>query len=226
MQTLIHTPTPNLQQSLDFYARLGYTVLSAANPTLVSDGKAIIEINPDRTARAGLKLYRESWSDVLPALGAITNLVHFEGGVLVSDASGVWIYLVDGPAPASVADAALAPSTLGNFMGLSLEATDVARSRAIYEALGFTLNPNPYMVQVISPDGLGIALMEPLGCPHLYFNPSLTYFNGKANLEVIAKVRAAGIPITEEITVFNAEGVVDNIILRDPGGYGFFVFSD
>jgi len=54
----------------------------------------------------------------------------------------------------------------------------------------------------------------------------LTYFNGKQNLEVIEKIRNNAIPITEEITHFNKEGIVDNIIIRDPGGYGFFIFSD
>ena len=44
-------------------------------------------------------------------------------------------------------------------------------------------------------------------CPHLFFNPSLTYFNGKeGNPKVITAVRDAGIPITEEITHFNREG--------------------
>ena len=45
-------------------------------------------------------------------------------------------------------------------------------------------------------------------------------------MEVIGKVRELGIPIAEEITHFNKEGLVDNIIIRDPGGYGFFIFSD
>ena len=58
------------------------------------------------------------------------------------------------------------------------------------------------------------------------YNPSLTYFNGGKNLPVIAAIREAGIPITEEITHFNEDGIVDNVILRDPGGYGFYIFND
>ena len=52
------------------------------------------------------------------------------------------------------------------------------------------------------------------------------YFNGKNNLEIIEKIRSEGIEFTQEITEFNKEGIVDNVILRDPGGYGFFLFSD
>jgi len=73
---------------------------------------------------------------------------------------------------------------------------------------------------------MAVSFMQPNSCPHLFFNPSMTYFNGKNNLPIIAKIREAGIPITEEITHFNQEGIVDNIIIRDPGGYGFFIFSD
>ena len=58
------------------------------------------------------------------------------------------------------------------------------------------------------------------------YNPSLTYFNGGKNLPVNAAIREAGIPITEEITHFNEDGIVDNVILRDPGGYGFYIFND
>jgi hypothetical protein len=68
--------------------------------------------------------------------------------------------------------------------------------------------------------------MKPLTCLHLFFNPSLTYFNGGNNLAVIENIRKLGIPITEEITHFNKDGIVDNIIIRDPGGFGFFVFND
>lgn len=46
------------------------------------------------------------------------------------------------------------------------------------------------------------------------------------NLAVIKKIRELNIPIVEEISTFNKEGIVDNIIIRDPGGYGFFIFSD
>ena len=68
--------------------------------------------------------------------------------------------------------------------------------------------------------------MGPCCCPHLFFNPSLTYFNGGQNLPVIKAIREAGIPIAEEITHFNEEGVVDNVVLRDPGGLGMFIFND
>ena len=74
--------------------------------------------------------------------------------------------------------------------------------------------------------GLNVSFMVPNVCPHLFFNPSFTYFNSGKNPEIIAKLREAKVPIKEEITLFNPNGEVDNVILQDPGGFGFFVFND
>ena len=49
-----------MAQSTDFYTRLGFRKVSDAIPVLFSEGKALVEINPDRFARAGIKLYKKS----------------------------------------------------------------------------------------------------------------------------------------------------------------------
>ena len=54
----------------------------------------------------------------------------------------------------------------------------------------------------------------------------MTYFNGGKNLPNIGKMREAGIEFAEEITHFSSDGVADNVIIRDPGGLGFFIFND
>lgn len=228
MQTIIQTPTPNLQKSLDFYKRLNFTILSDENPTLVSDGKVIIEINPDRKARAALKLYNSDWSEIIDGLKEYSKVVTVENGYLLSDASGLWIYLLNGEIP-EYDLSNVSPSTLGNSMGMSLEVIDVERSLAIYSILGFKITmggtEQGWMV-IAHSSGAAVSLMLPNACPHLFHNPSLTYFNGKNNLNIIEKIRQSGVEITEEITVFNKKNIVDNIILRDAGGLGFFVFSD
>ena len=68
MQTLVHTPTSKLANSIEFYSKLNFKMLSEKEPTLFSDGKVIIEINPHREARAGLKLFKTSWSDEVKKL--------------------------------------------------------------------------------------------------------------------------------------------------------------
>ena len=196
---------------------------------LDEDGNAIIEINPDRFARAGVKFYKNNWDSTIEQLQKITKVSPIENGYLLSDQSGVWIYLMKSNSTVKFDLSAVENSTLGNFAGLSLETTDIQKSIAIWEILGFSKTMGSIeqgWVAYENQDKMGVSFMQPNSCPHLFFNPSLTYFNGKDNLSIIEKIRTAGISITEEITHFNKEGIVDNIIIRDPGGYGFFIFSD
>ncbi|MBK8340962.1 MAG: hypothetical protein IPK99_13610 [Flavobacteriales bacterium] len=228
MKALIHTPTNDLQQSIDFYTRSGFTRVSE-NPVLFSDGKAVIEIDPVRHARAGVRCYMNDHSNLFAKLGGAVKPIPITGGHVLSDPSGVWVYVMDGEAP-QLNIATASASLFGNFAGLSLESTDVARSVAFWSAFGLETQAGGAGQGWVSLGMEGwppVSIMAPLNCPHLFFNPSLTYFNGKeGNPKVIANVRKAGIPITEEITHFNKEGLVDNIIVRDPGGLGFFLFND
>lgn len=229
MNTILQTPTNNLSQSLDFYTKLNFRVLSKENPTLVSDGNAVIEINPDRFARAGVKLYKSDWSSIAKQLKEKTNVLSIKDGYLLSDQSGVWIYLMESNSTIKFNLGEYENSSLGNFAGLSLETTDIQKSIEVWEILGFSKTMGSIeqgWVAYENQDKMGVSFMQPNSCPHLFFNPSMTYFNGKNNLTVIAKIREAGIPIAEEITHFNKKGIVDNVIIRDPGGYGFFIFSD
>src|SRR5690606_22019475 len=119
-------------------------------------------------------------------------------------------------------------SVLGNYAGICLELIEISKAASIYEAIGFKLTAGSAEsgFASYSLDEFVVTLMKPLMCPHLFFNPSMTYFNGKINNPIIIeKVRQLGIPITEEITHFNKEGIVDNIIIRDPGGFGIFVYN-
>lgn len=229
MNSIIHTPTNNLAESLDFYSKLGFSKLPYTDLELVSDGKALIEINPDRFARAGVKLFNESWEAIVEKIEQFTNVLRIESGYLFSDPSGIWIYLIEAREELSLDMSAVSTSVLGNYAGISLESTSINTSFHLWKLLGFNEQEGDIeqgWVTLRNKDGLVVSLMKPLTCPHLFFNPSLTYFNGKQNIEIIEKIRSLQIPITEEITHFNKEGIVDNIIIRDPGGYGFFLFSD
>ena len=228
MKTLIHTPTPSLDQSLTFYRRLGFEVVSASQPTLVRDAVHCIEINPDRFARAGVKIYRSSWGSRLPEIAKLTRLVELADGHVLGDGTGTWIYLVNGLPSFEIPGEGPA-SVLGKGAGLSLETTSYDQTLDLWLALGFEASSGSTdegYASLTSEDGFVVTVMKPLSCPHLFFNPSMTYFNSGNNLSVIQGIRDAGVEITEEITHFNDEGIVDNVIVRDPGGYGFFVFND
>lgn len=229
MKTIIHTPTNKSENSIEFYSRLKFKSIPSKDQTLFTDGQALIEVNPDRFARAGIKIYKPSWTKEISKLKKITAVINITGGYLLSDASGAWIYLMESESGVRYKKTENSFSLLGNFAGLSLETTDISRSAMLFEILGFekkTGSAEQGWLSFVNEEGFGISIMKPLCCPHLFFNPSLTYFNGKENLSVIKKICLAEIPITEEITHFNKNNTVDNIIIRDPGGYGFFIFND
>lgn len=224
----IHSPSPNLDQSLAFYKKLNYQVVSA-QPTLVTDGKMLLEINPDVYARAGVKFYKSSWAKEVELLKKLTTVYLIEKGYMVNDFNGCMIYLIEGQLPIKHTPKEVAYGSTGNFMGMSLESAHMAKSLEIWKVLGFSITMGSVdkgFIIIANSTGFSISMMKPLTCPHLFFNPSLTFFNGKENIEVIEKIKQAQISITEEITHFNKEGIVDNIIIRDPGGLGFFIFSD
>lgn len=230
MKSIIQTPTRDLKESLEFYEKLNFKVISKANPTVVTDGKAIIEINPNRHARAGIKLFKEDWTNDVKELPEHISIVRIEEGYLLSDASGMWIYLINGSfMPKSAFAQDISSSTLGNYAGISVETIGFKRSADLFTALGFKSTAGGYeqgWESFKNKDGMVISLMKPMVCPHLFFSPSLTYFNGENNLSIIDAVRDLHIPIVEEITYFNKNGDVDNIIIKDPGGLGVFLFND
>lgn len=229
MQMIINSPTPNLEESLLFYTRLDYKILSIEKPTLISDGQVLIEINPDRKARAGVKLLAPSWKDTSEKLATLTKVLPGDQGYLLADPSGSWIYLIETEQSESYDISDVEKSILGNYAGLSLECVDIELAQKIWETLSFSKTMGSIeqgWMTLTNESGAGLSLMKPKSCPHLFFNPSLTYFNGKENLAIIDKIKSLSIPITEEVTAFNEEGIVDNVILRDPGGYGFFIFND
>jgi hypothetical protein len=228
MSCILQTPTNKIENSISFYDKLGFKPVEHPGLTLYTDGKVLISVNPARSARAGIRMYRPDWTAEVARLKALTAVHEKDGVFVLADPSNVWIYLETGDMPVDFTPAEESFSTLGNSMGLSLETPDFSRSAAIYDILGFSkiMGDIAQGYVVYKGNGLGLSLMAPFVCPHLVFNPSLTFFNGGKNLPVIEKIREAGIPIAEEIDMFNKEGIVDNVIIRDPGGFGFFVFND
>ena len=228
MNSLIQTPSGNLKESLNFYQKLNFKKVEDKDRTLVTDGKALIEINPHKFARAGFKFYKESWKEEVALLESMTKVQKTDEAYLLSDPSNCWIYLIEGNNKTTFAQAENI-SSLGISSGISLETLDIERSIALWSILGFKKSMGDIeqgWVVYTNDDQFSVSFMRANSCPHLFFNPSLTYFNGGKNLPVIQKIRDAGVPFTQEITHFNTEGIVDNVIIRDPGGLGFFIFND
>lgn len=229
MASILVSPALDLAASRDWWQRLGFTVLSeeAARVTL-TDGAVTVWLDSAKSARPAVVLARdEPWDDAVTKLAELTTVVETEHGHLAADPTGTWIHLHRGAVPA-VPDATPA-SALSTYMGVSLEVVGIDRAVAFYERLGFSHaqgSVDQGWVLLVEPGDTGVSLMGPFSCPHSFVNPSLTYFNSGNNPAVIAELRDRGVAFYEEVTAFNDQGEVDNVILRDPGGLGIFVFND
>ena len=229
MRTIIQTPTGKLDTSLKYFATLDFEILSLNDINYVTDGNVIIEVNPDRNARTGIKLIKSDWKAEVLELKEITTVLKTKEGYLTNDPSGAWIYLIESNAESIPALNENINSKLGDFAGISIESISFKTSKKIWEILGFKTTmggEDQGWVSLKNSEDFTISIMTANSCPHLFFNPSLTYFNGEKNLAIIDWIRKSGVSIAEEITTFNEQGIADNIVLQDPGGLGFFLFSD
>ena len=225
---IIQSPTPKLEESLNFYKKLNFSEVDLNDEKYVTDGKALIKINTSRYARPGVLLYRQDWSEVVEKAKSLVPVYEKNGESILADSTGSWIYLLSGDGP-TFKPQENCYSTLGNFAGMSLETISMSQSQKLWELFGFKVGmggPDQGWMTMNDENNNSISFMHPNACPHLFYNPSLTYFNGANNPKVIQEIRDADIPITEEITFFNKNNEVDNVIIKDPGGLGFFIFND
>lgn len=223
---IVQSPAPDLTASKHYYTRLGFVPQDIEGRLFVSDGSALIWLNPNKSARAGLVTWSENLSELHQHFVDQPH-IRTDEYLLVGDPSGVWTTIYAGSAPELPMPAPC--GILGTYAGVSLETISIPDSARHYELLGLVPSmglPTDAWMSLTHPSGFGLSLMKPNSCPHLFFNPSLTYFNSGENLAVIDNIRAQNIPIIEEITEFNEAGIVDNVIIRDPGGLGFFIFND
>ena len=114
MHAIIHTPTSNLSDSLSFYEKLQFEVISRENPTLVRGKGVIIEINPDRFARAGVKLYADDWGSIISEFKTSNIGIEVAENYVVNDSTGTHIQVTSGSPPVDLTSEG--PETLlGNF---------------------------------------------------------------------------------------------------------------
>ncbi|MFN2260579.1 MAG: hypothetical protein ABR595_00745 [Psychroflexus sp.] len=227
MKIIIQTPTANLQKSIDFFTKLGFSKCESSIQNLFTDGRFYLQINPDKFARVGLKIFVDDLENVSKKLQKHTKLLDFEN-TKVFRSHNTTIKLSDEKIELPELKNTNT-SLLGNFAGLSLETLDMSSAFRLWNSLGFGLKMGDYdkaWMTLENNHGFCVSFMKLNTCPHLFINPSLTFFNGKNNFDLIQKIREKNISFAEEITHFNENNIVDNIILKDPGGLGIFMFND
>jgi len=228
MKLTLQTPTADRNQSIVFYEKLGFEIRTLGSKIVALDAQNCIEINPERTARVCIQLHQSNWNKTLLDLKSHTPIIKTKEGYLITDPNGIWIKLIEKILDEK-AIRSNSKSLLGNYAGVCIETLEVSKSYEFWNLLGFSSESKDFSkgwIEMKSEVGDSISLIQAQQCPHLFFNPSMTYFNGSRNLEIIESIKKQNIEITEEVTEFNSKGEVDNIILRDSGGLGFFIFND
>lgn len=226
MSMKIVVPTPNLAQSLAFYNKLNFTVEGTDTEYHAIDGKICIEISRNKKHRKGLRIYNSDADKLIALLAKHTEILKVDDTTIAIDRNGLWYYISE---TESTLGERNATSILGTNFGISIETAHMTHTMELLQIIGFEIqmnNAEQGFVQLKTKDDFYISLMKPTSCPHLFNNPALNYFNGKENRRIIENIKSTGLPIFEEITAFNREGVVDNISLCDPSGLGFFIFND
>ena len=227
MQLFLQTCTPNIQLSKNYFSALDFELKDLEGYTIAYDQQMHIMIDHNRGGRKGLTLIKENWDKEIAKITPHLRVIQKENVYYFISPSGTRFALraeakIDIPVTQS-------KCMLGNYAGVSIETLDIESSMAVMQALGFEHNSGSMeqgWVGYTDQDQNVISLMAPFACPHLFMNPSGTFFNSGTNPKIIAEVRKKQIPIFEEITVFNSKSEVDNIIMQEPGGLGFFVFND
>ena len=228
MQTSVFISTVDLEKSKSYYKKLGIKTLNN-HPCILTNGKFIIELNNHKFSRNGIKIVKDSWKNEIETLRSEYAYFTIDNGYLVIDNNNTWVYLIEGSDLKISETTRQEASHLGKFMGISLETASFIKSIDFWQKLGFVQvngGIDQGWIAMANSDGFAVSFMLPNSCPHSFINPSMTFFNSGNNLENIKNIKEAGITIYEEVNEFNNEGIVDNIVLRDPSGYGIFVFND
>lgn len=221
MKIIYQTPTPDLAASKSFFSKAGWKDVSTDTQTLYQDGDQFVRINTAVHVRPGLVI-QASENENRPA---IFQKIGDEW--IAACPSNIWVYWEN---ESQVYPEQSVQSHLGNLAGLTIETLKMTESLTFYTQLGFQVTGGDAAHGFVSMKhdcGFGLTLLKAGMCPHLFLNPSISYFNGKeGNPVVIEKIRQENLTILQEVDHFNENNIVDNLILREPGGMGFFIFND
>lgn len=218
---LINVAAQNRKETRDWYALLGFTLQDfGSERSVASDNQFSVVLDHSNTARIGFIILQSNAQDL--------SIKRINDRRFTISPMGMFVELVDELPVISRPDIS---AKLGKFYGYGIECFDLELSLAFWQKLGFASANIPDdttaylpLKKAGSPD---LTLYKMGSCPHKFVNPSLTFFNGKdGNAAVLRDLRSLGLSFSEEITVFNDSGIVDNAIISDPTGLHSFLFND
>jgi len=156
---LLESPLLEKDKSIAFYTKLGFEISREKDIYIAKESRFIILLNPATTSQPTLHVY-----------GAKETKSFF-------GPSGTLIHLNKEKCPYTLGQK---QSILGNYYGVSLETASLQDSYSLWRKLGFkgTYSPTPGWIE-LNKAGQHLSIQQSNQCPHLFFNPSLTFFNGQ-----------------------------------------------
>ncbi len=238
--------TSDLEASLPFYAKLGFEVVkrdTKPNPwAQVSDGSVLILLNQDNMSYMGLTYFSADMPQKVEALKAkgVNFVQEIKNGdtlfqAILETPDKFYVSLINHDAtdmyqpteptladiPESDWEKAPSPNAkIGIFGELCHDVTDVDKSIAFWEILGFKVKkyPGPYP-WAIAMDGHHIVGLHQTKD---FDYPALTYF-AKDMGERLKALKADGV---DSLSVFTGQGGNEsNMVATTPEGQKFFLFS-
>ena len=120
-----------------------------------------------------------------------TPIIKTKKGYLITDHNGIWIKLIVETWDEKITSLNY-KSLLGNYAGVCIETLEVSKSYVFSNLLGFSSKSKDFSkgwIEMKSEVGDSISLIQAQQCPHLFFNPSVTYLNGSHNLEINESIK-------------------------------------
>ena len=191
MKLTQQNPGIDLNQSIVFYEKLGFKIQTLGTRIIALDAQSCIEINPERTARVCIQQHQSNWNKTLLNLKSHTPIIKTKKGYLITDHNGIWIKLIVETWDEKITSLNY-KSLLGNYAGVCIETLEVSKSYEFWNLLSFSSKSKDFSkgwIEMKSEVGDSISLIKAQQCPHLFFNPSMTYFNGSHNLEIIESIK-------------------------------------
>lgn len=225
MKLIVQIAAQNKTRCQEFYKSLDFELKQLdENRSVAYDSQFEILMNHSTNARLNLQLFPDDYDSYIQKF---EEKKENDSGALILCPSGVQLQVNKKQIKHHQSEN---KTLLGTYYGAGIECFDLNKSLAFWNKLGFEKimgGLEAGFIVLKADEHATITLYSQNSCKHQFFNPSITFFNGKeGNPKVIEKIREKGIFISEEITIFNDKGIVDNIIVGDPGGLHFFLFND
>jgi len=216
--------TTNASAAEKFLDILGFRVIeSDETSTLLTDGNLYFDL---RRSKQNTTMVSYCVNDIGNAVEMAQNLEieiaeMSPHHVIMREPNGLLILLA-GPGVISLREFDRNPMSIaGTLYEVSVETSDMERSIAWWQNVGFKVLTRQQTWCTLDDGNLKIGLYEKGSCPHLFRNPSITYFEPDM-AERIATLKGRGLTFAQEEGEIGMKG---HAIAESPDGQYFFLFT-